>query len=215
MGMLRPTAVLLVCLLAACDARREEVIVVDPGLKAQTERASAESTTGPGRIDVLDPAALAAHLKEYPAGTEPYTGHHPNGLPLAQGFLCNGQPIGPWTYWADDGKPIMRGTYAYGGKRDGEWTAWHPNGRQRMRGTYRFGKEHGRFGYWYDNGVPSMRGVYDEGLRHGHWDAWHHDGMRAMSGDYIQGKKVGPWQFWDEDGRPLTEVDYSLQIADR
>jgi len=201
--------------LAACgDDQR-----VEAGQAGASNQGMAETASSRGTDNEATQAEFAVievinqKLAELPPDTEVHRTQWPDGTPLAEGFLNDGDPIGPWRYWHDNGVLAMRGTYLYGARKDGEWVTWSEEGVRTSQGDYRSGQQHGHWRYWYANGQPSMRGPYHLGDQHGEWQHWHTNGSQASRGEYIRSKRAGLWHFWDRRGRPKEPVDYHIPTA--
>ena len=52
----------------------------------------------------------------------------------------NGQKLGSWTWWYDNGQKKYQGNYD-NGKKSGEWFEWASNGELLISGFYRNGKK--------------------------------------------------------------------------
>jgi len=157
----------------------------------------------PLAVDASRDAAIAAKL---PPGTKPYREVSPQGAVLATGFLCDGQPIGPWIYCHPNGRRRYEGTFLYGGLRDGAWSFWYENGFRRSEGHYRRGKEHGAWQFWHENGAPSAAGAFADGKRSGLWQTSHENGARASAGRFVAGTANGAWMYWDTNGNPADST---------
>ncbi len=138
-------------------------------------------------------------LSKMPHGTKPYEERTKDGKLRARGFLCDGKPIGAWSYAYDNGQKRCQGTYLYGGIRSGEWTYWWPNGRAHSTGDFVQGHEQGEWKYWHDNGTTAAQGSFSRGTRVGAWRSWHENGVAESDGAYIDGANaaddvLGRWR---------------------
>jgi antitoxin component YwqK of YwqJK toxin-antitoxin module len=198
---------LLFC--GGCGEERDEVADSIMRQQSLAETASAESADSTALKAVLsDLPALEVQLEGYPPGTTVHQSRYPDGKPLAEGFLNQDRPIGPWRYWHPGGILAAQGTFLQGGRKHGEWVSWNDVGIRISKGTYDTGKEVGEWRYWYPNGRPSMKGPYILGQRHGAWQHWHPTGAKASQGDYIRDRQVGRWLQWDIKGQPLSDIGY-------
>jgi antitoxin component YwqK of YwqJK toxin-antitoxin module len=66
---------------------------------------------------------------DYSAGAErgPWIGAYRNGQHRFAGNYADGNPVGEWTSWKDDGSVLSKGSYATGGKKVGTWTYFDTN----------------------------------------------------------------------------------------
>lgn len=195
--------------LAGCGGERDDVAEQILRQQAEADVASAESRDSKALKAVLsDLPALQAQLEGYPPGTTVHQSTYEDGKPLAEGFINDDQPIGPWRYWHHTGTLAAEGTYLYGGRKDGDWETWNEHGIRLSKGTWHAGERAGTWSYWYPNGRPSLKGPYQLGERHGFWLHWHPTGAKAAEGNYIRDHRSGLWRQWDIHGQPLTDTQY-------
>jgi antitoxin component YwqK of YwqJK toxin-antitoxin module len=97
-----------------------------------------------------------------------------NGALSSEGQLGNGDHVGLWRYWGDDG--IMAARILYG-----------PDG-SRVRGEA-----------WYRDGAKQLVENYKDGKKDGQCCVWKPDGTLDLekSGQYEGGKRVSPCEVQD------------------
>lgn len=150
-------------------------------------------------------------LERLPKGTVSLEEKWPAGSVKVSGYLCDGDPVGPYLLTWPGGAKRAEGTYLYGGVRDGGWLGWAENGQQVSEGSYQRGLEHGLWSYWHDDGSLAARGTWFRGVKEGEWTAWHPKGGIATRGHYLAGQPAGRWQSWTDDGHEASVVTHNLQ----
>ncbi|MDA3960925.1 MAG: hypothetical protein PF961_09060 [Planctomycetota bacterium] len=199
---------ILIALTTGCGEERSD------DLMRQQSNASTVSAVGKDSAALKavfsDLPALEADLDGFPPGTKLHQSTYEDGTPLAEGYLNNGKPIGPWRYWHPNGVLARSGSFLGGSHPTGEWKTWSSNGIRISHGSYENGLEVGVWSYWYANGSPSMKGPYYLGERHGSWKHWHPGGVHAAEGNYIRNHQAGMWHQWDIHGRPLSDIEYRM-----
>ena len=196
------------CLGGCGDERADPADGIMRQQQSATSASAASRDSTALRAVMSDLPALQVQLEGYPPGTRVHQSTYDNGEPLAEGFLNDDQPIGPWRYWHPGGVLAARGEYRYGGKKHGEWTKWNQHGIRLSKGTWDAGERVGEWSFWYPNGRPSLKGPYHLGQRHGRWHHWHPTGAKAAEGDYIRDERSGLWNQWDIHGEPLSDIQY-------
>jgi antitoxin component YwqK of YwqJK toxin-antitoxin module len=85
---------------------------------------------------------------------------------FVDGTIKNGQWVGPWVSYHDNGKLYEKVNYR-DGKREGPWVWYHANGRLLQKGTYRDDKKHGPWvSYNLDGTIyQSLTGTYKNGVK--------------------------------------------------
>lgn len=71
--------------------------------------------------------------------------------------------------------------------REGEWTQYQENGKLLLRGTYARNYLNGKFEAWYDNGKLYMTGLYKDNRKDGKWSIYKKDGTLKYVLNYIDG----------------------------
>ena len=117
------------------------------------------------------------------------------------------QEHGPYQEFFPTGEQKILGSY-HNGERIGTWTAWHENGQKASEISYKAGKEHGKWLEWHSNGQKAGEGEYVNGARHGTWRTWHRDGRMASSARHEEGKPLGEWVEWYPDGERKSHGMY-------
>src|SRR5262245_49901054 len=109
-----------------------------------------------------------------------------------EGSYANGQGVGIWRSWYENGKPFRRYRLV-GGWLDGPEITWDLDGTLISKGGYRAGE---REGPWTVNDLKvTGRGTYRQGAREGRW-SFSSEGHRIAAGAYLHGDYEGPWVFY-------------------
>jgi len=102
----------------------------------------------------------------------------------AEGKVLDGNKVGSWSYYYEDGTTKVQGDFV-GGKRNGIWKFYDPSGKIKAEGRY------------------------DAGLANGIWIHYHNDGTVASKGNLVDDKKNGSWQMFYNDGTLKGEANYN------
>tara|TARA_B100000959_G_C14501411_1_gene427359 strand:- start:39 stop:431 length:393 start_codon:yes stop_codon:yes gene_type:complete len=94
-----------------------------------------------------------------------------SGQLMIRGYMKDGEYVGKWTQWYENGLKWMEYSYK-NGKRDGKWTEWHENGQKKREETYKNGKRDGKWTGWYENGQKDLERTYKDGglIETTNWD---------------------------------------------
>ena len=108
-----------------------------------------------------------------------------------QGKLENGERVGPWVNYHNNGQLYYKGTYK-NGKRDGPWVRYHDNGQLYYKGTYKNDKRDGPWVRYHDNGQLSSKRTYKNGKKDGLWVRYTKDGTvdEEYTGTYKDGVRI-------------------------
>lgn len=168
---------------------------------------------------------------------EPYTGenlclYQSNGIKHSKGFIFNGQKVGKWTWWHQNGQIKQEGIFK-AGKFNGKWTFWYENGQTKLEGIYKDDERNGRVKLWHKNGQISEEGLYEDGIvltktvykyfesgqlkskqnylnrkLNGKSTFWYENGQKFMEGNYKDFKPEGIWIFWNKNGQKYEEKTF-------
>lgn len=134
---LRPCALALCCVLAACGPDVRELHYPSGAL---FERAEWDGAVRHGpRSNFFESGA-----REREVGYE------------------HGLPDGEWRAWNDAGVLLSSGRYE-AGRRTGEWTLYFDDGQLRARGNYSAGDKDGVWLYWRPDGSPDVEETWRAG----------------------------------------------------
>ena len=93
--------------------------------------------------------------------------------------------------------------------RHGHWTWWYENGRVALEGTYRIGKKIDKWTWYHQDGSLRYEGTYVKGKREGDWSYYHSGGLRDsdfLSGSYKRDQRLGSTGAQQDDP---SGVDFS------
>lgn len=139
--------------------------------------------------DTRDPSRSWKHL-------DPAVGRHLTGAASWDDRLN-----GPVTTFFESGVRESEGTYK-NGDRVGLWQFWHENGRLRWQGNYVASKIDGKVLTWHENGELETIGQFDGGDRHGRLQTFWPDGTPRSEGIYRADRRDGAFFYWQYDGSP-------------
>lgn len=114
---------------------------------------------------------------------------YPNGMQRTADKWFEGQRIGVWVIWDEQG--VKREERCYrAGKLDGRETYWHPNRRRRSITHYRAGVKEGPIAEWDENGLQIAAGQFEGGRAQGTWTFRRPGTPDTFSVLYKDGEKV-------------------------
>ena len=119
-------------------------------------------------------------------GTE--TTWYPSGAKEWERRFKNGEPVGTWKSWYEDGQARSEATFDAGVL--GTMSFWHANGRLAAQGPARGGVRIGEWKFWHANGRLEEEGTYVENLRQGVWRAWSEDGLEEWEVRYANNQRI-------------------------
>ncbi|HIF39992.1 MAG TPA: toxin-antitoxin system YwqK family antitoxin [Planctomycetes bacterium] len=123
------------------------------------------------------------------------------GLRAARGMVRDGQRVGMWEIFYDNGNRHAKGKYE-DDLRDGRWEFWSESGGLSRSGEYRDGVQEGAWSEWHPNGSRRSEQTYRQGLLTSIHTLWYTNGQVKETGLYVGGLRQGPWQFYDFQGNP-------------
>lgn len=130
-----------------------------------------------------------------------YVYYSEEGIILAEGKFRDGHPVGIWHYYYSDGSILSIQEYNKKGKTVA-LDCWDQNGNQVVKnGTGTFIK------YFPDGSVESIINYKDYGLD-GLNEGWYSNGIKEHEFYYKEGKPVGTWRFWDINGILYRTEEY-------
>jgi antitoxin component YwqK of YwqJK toxin-antitoxin module len=168
---------------------------------------------------------------------EPFTGENlclflSNGINHSNGFIFNGQKVGKWTWWYENGQIKQEGIFK-AGKFNGKWTFWYANGQTKLEGIYKDDERNGWVKLWHKNGQISEEGLYEDGSLlakkvykyfengqikskqnflnrklNGKTTFWYENGQKLLEGNYKDFNPEGIWIFWNKNGQKDEEIKY-------
>jgi MORN repeat protein len=118
----------------------------------------------------------------------------------SRGSLLDGQRVGRWLQYRENGQVLNQGEYA-DGERQGEWEFFYEDGIRRDVGSYERGQRTGLWRTYHPSGKLMIEGTYEADERTGAWAAYYTDGSPKESGVYELGVMQGYWEFYDPEGR--------------
>lgn len=155
-----------------------------------------------------------------------------NGNKAFESMVENGQEIGHWVYYYENGMKLEEGNmiseYDYSDTinfpmgrllhlhEDGLHTEWYENGQKKTEGNYVLGKENGIWKSWYETGEIKSEIQYDYKIPNypSHMIYWYKDGQKGNEIFYTENGNVSNSKRWNEYGMEVPELgdSYSIQI---
>ena len=112
--------------------------------------------------------------------------HHANGEKRVEGFMKDGQAVGAWKWYYDNGKVKKKGRYLKGELR-GDVEVFNKQGRLIERTEYRNSKRHGNHlsqqwskkkDKWFIE--VKTTGTFHEDKPDGRWETVYHNGRKIV-----------------------------------
>ncbi|MCC5917532.1 MAG: hypothetical protein JJU02_09430, partial [Cryomorphaceae bacterium] len=181
------------------------------------------------------PELLELNNRRYPWGkSEPqlYFAYHSGSKGVQMfGEVEDGNMIGEWKFFFDNGQMSSTGNFDNEGNRTGEWYFYHRDGLLREIERYKKGELHDTNFVFYKNGVIEREVVYNEGdptealnyynsgillnhmqlkdgKRHGPYFHYHVNGKFQAKSNFKDGELDGESLNYFDDGRVETVKQY-------
>ena len=133
-----------------------------------------------------------------------WTYYHNNGNKKEEGETVNGKKVGKWTYYHNNGNKKEEGE-TVNSKKVGKWTSWYENGNKMIELNFKDGKPYGLAVSWYENGEIMSKGEYTGGRI-----KLMPDGsitMLDLSGTAVsKWRKKGKWDYYDKNGKKTVLI---------
>ena len=153
-----------------------------------------------------------------------------NSSLVKNGERKNGQKIGLWKSFDNDGKLESEGNFKVG-KKDGLWKfyfnngklkksafflndqinglekSFYVNGNIQQEGYWKDGKCDGLWKYYDNNSNLEQEGHWEKGIQVGVWKDYYSNGELKQEGEIKNEIKFGLWKFYDSNGKLEKEAD--------
>lgn len=123
------------------------------------------------------------------------------GLGVARGMVRDGQRVGMWETFHENGERHAKGRYE-DDRREGRWQFWSDSGSLSLSGGYRDGLREGAWSGWHPSGSRRSEQTYRQGRLTSIHTLWYSNGQVKETGLFVSGLRQGPWQFYDFQGNP-------------
>ena len=129
--------------------------------------------------------------------------YHENGKLSHTGEFKNGERIGIWHFYADDGITLINEVPF----PDGISKTFYPNGRLKAQGVRIHGMKTGAWTFYVDDTQKTVyaQGNYVDDNQNGHWKYYHNNGQVDFEGEHINGAFSGEWRFYNENGNLIKK----------
>ena len=122
---------------------------------------------------------------------------YPKGAKYSEGDFENGQNVGEWKYYFEDGKLSTIGTYNKKGAKDGVWKDYDENGTLISEDSYVDGKMEGASKNYHDNGKIYEEYVY----RRNKINAYkYYDINGVLVKEFLKQKKEFNFEIYNKNG---------------
>ncbi|HET8736487.1 MAG TPA: tetratricopeptide repeat protein [Pricia sp.] len=161
--------------------------------------------------DIIDFVATAKEkwVNLVQTGTVRSTGRkvhfYQDGYTKGIGYLENGQFVGAWDLFDDEGKRTGQGNFSPDGTRDGEWTWYNDQGAIREIANYVKGKLEGENRHYYDNGQTKIHSGYKTDSLHGAYRYFNEKGSLQQKKFFKSGSLDGNLITYHETGEAFTK----------
>jgi len=123
------------------------------------------------------------------------------GLSVARGMVRDGQRVGLWETFYENGNRHAKGNYEED-RREGRWQFWSESGGLYLSGDYRDGLREGAWSGWHPSGSRRSEQTYRQGRLTSIHTLWYSNGQVKETGLFVSGLRQGPWEFYDFQGNP-------------
>ena len=135
-----------------------------------------------------------------------------NGQKSTEGTYRNGNLIGKYETWLDDGTKVWEHYNNDDGTRDSTKLTirWYENGQKQFEGYWKntddtAGVWIGKHTVWYENGQKSWERTFKDGKEDGLMTYWYQNGQKEWEATFKDGKEDGLWTSWYENGQKKGE----------
>lgn len=134
-----------------------------------------------------------------------YTGSRLDGF----GKLQNGEPIGEWKYFSEEGKLAGKGSYNEKGERDKTWSWYHDNGKLKESGEYDNGVVNGKNLHFYEDGKQYIIANFENDKLNGEYLVYNKKGALVQKKNFNDGELDGSLTTYFDLGEDFPEVTAS------
>ncbi|MCH4824248.1 tetratricopeptide repeat protein [Gramella lutea] len=134
-----------------------------------------------------------------------YTGSRLDGL----GKLQDGEPVGEWIYFSEEGKLAGKGNYNEKGERDKTWSWYHDNGKLKETGEYNNGEVNGKNLHFYDDGKRYIIANLENDKLNGEYLVYNENGALVQKKNFKDGELDGSLTTYFNLGEEYPEVTAS------
>jgi len=138
-----------------------------------------------------------------------------NGQKESEGTYRNGNLIGKFEIWLDDGTKVWEHYNNDDGTRDSTKLTiqWYENGQKQFEGYWKntddtAGVWIGKHTVWHENGQKMVEGTFKNGKQDAIWTWWYENGQKWKEGTFKNGELDGKWTEWYENGQKKVEQTY-------
>jgi antitoxin component YwqK of YwqJK toxin-antitoxin module len=135
---------------------------------------------------------------------------HLNGRIAARGEVLASNPVGPWSFWHENGEQRAVGSFDAEGRRQGGWHSFHDNGKRAEKGDYNEGDKQDAWTSWYPHGQKETKREYVSGVLEGKVTNWWGNGKKKSEGFHKQDERDGTWTHWWDNGNKSGAGSYDL-----
>lgn len=159
-----------------------------------------------------------------------------HGIKRYEGHFKDGQPIGKFTYYYDDGKlqstvefinghaysharhydydtgNLMADGFYAGQAKDSLWKLYDPQGVHVATERYNKGVPHGKWENFYLNGQLAESKVFNQGMEQGQMTRYFDNGQLKYDAKFIDGNPDGTVKFYYSSGVLKTIGSYSSAV---
>lgn len=121
------------------------------------------------------------------------------------GAMKNGESIGYWEFYDEDGKLLTIGNYNDAGKRMGEWKWFDGLGEIDEKGIYIDGELDGLYQEYFSDGKLKYAYNYKNGVLNGEYKAYNNKGALIEQKTFVDGKLNGTYYSFYGVGESIKE----------
>ena len=176
---------------------------------------------GFGQLDYLEKYEFGEVVQDTKATTpvDVRTTVHPNGVIATRATYSEGELVGVWREYDDQGtlesgalyernKKVADGITDEQGRRMGAWVWYDDMGQKKSTGNYLLGKEEGLWEYFSNIGQIIQEGSFKNGRYHGGWTWYYPDGSKHRKEWYRNGQENGDFTEWSQTQSLLNKGVY-------
>lgn len=136
----------------------------------------------------------------------PWKEYYEDGTLRSVGTYDKGNRVGDWKFYYPNSKVEQQGKYSKKGKPDGIWSWFYEDGTLQREQSFIAGLEDGDYLENDETGKLLVKGQFVEGLEEGEWI--YDFGQYKETGSFRGGMRNGKWKSFYADGTPRFEGDF-------
>lgn len=153
-----------------------------------------------------------------------YTEYFDDGKKQISGKVMNGEQVGRWTSWYENGnlkeeiiyqneKYQIENFYFTDGNQlikdgNGKYILYYDNGNKMVEGEIKNGFRDGEWYFYFENGVQQVLTTYSQNKQNGFSRGWYESGNPYFEGQLANDEPDGEWTWWHDNGNIQCQATF-------